>query len=111
MPSIVLPGCALIILPLVELADPLIARPWPPMTDDEAAELELLPLATRVASSRSVLAAPCRSAGRTPLKRLQERDWIRLIDVTPIELRGPKELFRVFLLTASGLAFLKRHAS
>jgi hypothetical protein len=44
--------------------------------------------------------APCRSAGRTPL-----RDCRSAIG------SGPSTLFRVFLLTASGLAFLKRHAS
>jgi hypothetical protein len=86
------------------------------MTDDERAELDLLRLASEKATFGIALGAAIGKEKQFALERLQKREWIRLIDVTPIAAVRASEgggvpVFRVFLLMKPALAFLKRHSN
>ena len=81
------------------------------MTDDEQAELGLLRHANERSKFAIALGAPVTEADQLALERLQEREWIRLIDVTTIASGRPGQVFRVFLLTKPALAFLKRQSN
>jgi hypothetical protein len=81
------------------------------LTDEERAELSLLQLASEKGKFAISIGHRLSNERQFALERLQERDWIRLIDVTPITTAGPRDLLRVFMLNAPALAFLKRHAN
>jgi hypothetical protein len=79
------------------------------MTEDEAEELKLLKLSSEKGKFAVGIGHKMSPAAQLALERLQEREWIRLIDVTPIA-EGPG-VYRVFLLTKPALAFLKRQSN
>jgi hypothetical protein len=82
------------------------------MTDDEVAELGLLRLASEKGKFAVSIRRNMSQADQDALERLQLREWIKLIDVTPIWLsEGRGDLFRIFMLTPPALAFLRKHAS
>ena len=78
------------------------------MTGDEAAQLELLRLASARGKFAISVGGPQPQRRQNALEILQERDWIRLIDVTPIETAGTEGVVSRLPATAPGLAFLKR---
>jgi hypothetical protein len=78
------------------------------MNADQRAERKLLRLASEKGKFVVSITAAMTEETQGALERLQLREWIRLIDVTPI---GPKpRLYRVFLLTKPALEFLSRTA-
>jgi hypothetical protein len=79
------------------------------MTDDEAEELKLLKLSSEKGKFAINVGTRMSQAAQLALERLQEREWIKLIDVTPIA--SQSGIFRVFLLTKPALAFLKRQSN
>jgi hypothetical protein len=81
------------------------------MTDEERAELDLLRLSTERCKFAVALGPPMAARDQQALERLQEREWIRLIDISTIAMGQFDQLFRIFLLTKPALAFLKRHAN
>ena len=87
------------------------------MTDDEREELGLLRLASDKGTFAIGLGAMPGKGVQFALERLQIREWIKLIDVSPIAVGlvvAPGKgvpVFRIFLLTKPALAFLKRHSN
>ena len=72
------------------------------MTDDEREELKLLRLSSEKGKFAVGISYPMAAPAQAALERLQEREWIRLIDVTPIA-ESPG-VYRVFLLMKPALA-------
>jgi hypothetical protein len=79
------------------------------MTPDQSEELKILRLASGKGKFAIPVGARMGPSAQFALERLQERDWIRLIDLAP--LASMPGLYRVFLLTKPALAFLKKSAS
>jgi hypothetical protein len=86
------------------------------MTDDQREELKLLRLASEKGTFAIGLGANMGKDQQFALERLQIREWIKLIDVTPIAAgrtlaTGGVPVYRVFLLAKPALAFLKRQSN
>lgn len=80
------------------------------MTEDETAERDLLALANERGKFGVEVGYPLDERRQEALERLQERDWIRLIDVSTTAVSQGKVL-RLFLLTKAALDWLKKTAS
>jgi hypothetical protein len=79
--------------------------------EEEQEELKLLRLASERGKFAIAVGYPSPQEQQDALERLQEREWIRLIDVSTINVDDKLRLYRVFLLSKDALAFLKRRST
>lgn len=77
------------------------------MTDEEIEERKILALANENGKfAIEVAYTGWTLQGQQALERLQLREWVRLIDVTPVA-AYPNRLFRAFMLTKPAREWLK----
>lgn len=76
------------------------------MSPDEQAELDVLKMATENGKLALQIGANFGQAKQAALQRLQLRQWLTLIDVSPIA-EHPDRLFRIFLASESALSWLR----
>lgn len=79
------------------------------MNDDQIAERNFLRLASERGKFAISVTANMSQAAHDALERLQLRDWIRLIDVSPIATQPG--LYRIFMLCPPALVFLRETAN
>jgi hypothetical protein len=77
------------------------------MTDEEQAEYELLKLANDKGKFAIPMAANMTDDHSDALERLQLREWIKLIDVSPLSIQTGK-VFRVFMITPAARTWYRR---
>lgn len=80
------------------------------MTAEEEAERDILALANERGKFALGVGVSLKDPQQEALERLQEREWIRLIDVTPVaHSRG--QPVRIFILTKAAHDWLRTIAS
>jgi len=79
------------------------------MTDDEAAEFDLLALMTHDTRKFAISVGYPVLSVQQALERLQLRDWVRLVDVTTIAATEGKALMRVFRVMPAAVKWHRSH--
>jgi hypothetical protein len=79
------------------------------MTEDEKAEFEILSLMTPDTHKFAIGILPFPAHIQFALERLQLRDWIRLIDISPVSATEKPILCRIFRAMPEAIAWHELH--